>query len=473
MPITKPVSFRHFRREVLKLYKAPARRRATRAKIDQVLREFKEICKSTKDLDPAKISDWMEAHPERAAATHRSLLSSLRAACRYGAYKRWLENPFDYRPLALWLPADELEQDEQFPRHRSAAEITRVLRRADKEARGGSWEALRLRAALYCWAYTGAGKTEVLGLRVADVDLVARTITFRSHARRRLKTGARAARLAIPERLLVVLEGWNPPRSPGWNRVALSAPASHGAVAPWSRRPQGPRPGQAARRGAGVSGLTILAIRHTVGTLSEGWGIGELELQPSLGIPTVRPSERTGIPTFASSMMPRRRSATTDGSSVTIGRRLPAKSPAHSFPGRGRACPRSGYTHTEESHMDWYYVRIFAQFVFSMSAIGAATGAIFFAMRWLLDWVAVDPTDGAIMDRLESGKRIRDCEEDLQELMILLGRPVTYAQVSEFSNDRYSDEWRWVNEELDFVRRYGRRRKTGLQLFPERKERAS
>ena len=299
MPVTKPVSFRHFRKEVLKLYKAPARRRATRAKIDQVLREFKGICKSTKDLDPAKISDWMEAHPERAAATHRSLLSSLRAACRYGAYKRWLENPFDYRPLALWLPADELEQDEQFPRHRSAAEITRVLRRADKEARGGSWEALRLRAALYCWAYTGAGKTEVLGLRVADVDLVARTITFRSHARRRLKTGARAARLAIPERLLVVLEGWiRHVRRAGTEWLF---PHLH-LTGPWLHGPAGRKAlDQVKQLGerAGVSGLTILAIRHTVGTLSEGWGIGELELQRLLRhsnrktqrrVPAFRPS---------------------------------------------------------------------------------------------------------------------------------------------------------------------------------------
>ena len=114
--------------------------------------------------------------------------------------------------------------------------------------------------------------------------------------------------------------------------------------------------------------------------------------------------------------------------------------------------------------MEWYYLRFFAQFIFSMSAIGAATAAFFFAVRWLLYRVAVDPTDGAILDRLESGKRIRDCEEDLQELMILLGRPVTYAQVSEFSNDRYSDEWRWVNEELDFVRRYGRRRRACTAL---------
>jgi integrase len=30
---------------------------------------------------------------------------------------------------------------------------------------------------------------------------------------------------------------------------------------------------------AGVPGLTILAFRHTVGTLAEAWGIGELALQ--------------------------------------------------------------------------------------------------------------------------------------------------------------------------------------------------
>ena len=124
--------------------------------------------------------------------------------------------------------------------------------------------------------------------------------------------------------------------------------------------------------------------------------------------------------------------------------------------------------------MEWYYLRVFAQFIFSMSAIGAATAAFFFAVRCLLYRVAVDPSDGAILDRLESDRRIRDCEEDLQELMILLGNPVTLGQVQDFSNDQYDDAWRWVQGELDLVRRYGpRRQPSAPPLFLRRKERAS
>jgi integrase len=279
MPQFRPVPFARLRREVLQLYRSPSRRSTTRAKIRQVLDEFTPLCRSSSDLDPGAISDWLALHPERTAATHRSLLSSLRAICRYGRWKGYMANPFEFRPFNEWLPADEVEQAEEFSRHRTADEIRRVLRRADKEAKGRDWQALRLRAAVYCWAFTGAGSREILGLRLADVDLERRIIAVRSHHRRRLKTGARAARLAIPRRSLPVLVDWVArvrPTGSDWlfPHLYLSGPWLHG--------PRGRKALDQVRQlgeRAGVAGLTILAFRHTVGTLSEGWRIGELGLQ--------------------------------------------------------------------------------------------------------------------------------------------------------------------------------------------------
>ena len=72
-----------------------------------------------------------------------------------------------------------------------------MLATADSEALAGSWLARRLRAVVYTLAFTGAHKAEVLGLRLADVDLSRETIAFRSHPKRRLKRAARAAVLPI------------------------------------------------------------------------------------------------------------------------------------------------------------------------------------------------------------------------------------------------------------------------------------
>jgi integrase len=273
----RTASFPRLRAEVLALYAPPARRPATRAKIRQVLDELGPLCKRASDLQPATIARWLADHPNRSAATHRSLLSALRAICSYGVYQGYLrKSPFEFRSLGQWLPADEIEESEQFRRHRSAAEVRRVLAQADAEAIAGPWKAQRLRAAIYCWAYTGAGNREILGLRVGDVDLVDRAITVRSHPRRRLKTGARAAILPIATPLLAVLETWIPLAGCEW-----LFPHSR-RTGPWLHGVMGHKAlDQVKQLGAraGVDGLTILDLRHTVGTLAEGWGIGELMLQ--------------------------------------------------------------------------------------------------------------------------------------------------------------------------------------------------
>ena len=117
---------------------------------------------------------------------------------------------------------------------------------------------------------------EVLGLRLQDLDLAGRLIAIRSHPRRRLKTGARAARLPIAEPLARVLEEWVPRCGCDW---LFPGTRRRG---PWLQGSPGYRPTDRVRQlgeRAGVAGLTVLAFRHSFATLSEDWGLGELMLQ--------------------------------------------------------------------------------------------------------------------------------------------------------------------------------------------------
>ena len=281
----QPVPWTEFTRRVLKLYQPPICRRGTRDKTAQILRELRAFCSTTADLTEDTLSDWIAANPARRPRTVEGLLRHLSAACTYGVKWGYLLDPFDIRPVSRWLPTDELEDSEGFRHHRTAAEIRRVLDQADDEAQGRDRRKVRIRDAVYTWAYTGAGKNEVLGLRTQDVDPKARIITIKSHPKRRLKTGARAARLAMPEPLMTVLE----PRIAAAESEWLFPHAYK--TGPWLWGRPGHRPLDEVKelgKRAGVEGLTILSFRHTFATLSEDWGIGELMLQRILRHSTPR-----------------------------------------------------------------------------------------------------------------------------------------------------------------------------------------
>jgi integrase len=272
----KPIWWGQFTMEVRMLYKAPMRRKGSLQKTTQVLKEFSAFCRVTTDLTPLTIAEWLSTRPPRAAATSHSLLRHLSAACSYGAAQGYLVDPFQFRTVDEWLPEDEIADGDEFPEHRTAAEIRAVLAQADAEAASGGWEQLRLRSAVYLWAFTGAHKTEVLGLRVQDLDLDKRVIRIRSHSRRRLKKLARAAHLPIVDPALPSLTDWLPHCGCEWLFP------NKDLTGPWFFGRPGHRPldcVKALGERAGVHGLTIVAFRHTLGTLAEDWGIGETMLQ--------------------------------------------------------------------------------------------------------------------------------------------------------------------------------------------------
>jgi len=268
------MAWSRFTEDVLALYLPPIRRLATYRKMRQVLGEFAQFCPTTADLTPAVIAGWIQMHPERRPETTLALLRTLAAACTYGVLVSALEaNPFAWRSPTQWVDWDVPELD---PPVHSSEEIARVLALADLEAAGGAWKALRLRVLVYAYAFLGARKREILGLAVADVDLVAGVLTIRTNRRRGLKTRTSAAHLPIPSELGKVLAAWIPLTGCAW---LFPGARRHG---PWLEGPPGFKAIdeiKALGLRAGVEGLTIASFRHTFASLAEGWNMSELELQ--------------------------------------------------------------------------------------------------------------------------------------------------------------------------------------------------
>ena len=280
MPELRPLAWRRFASEVLSLYAPPIRRPSTYRKTRQALREFGRVCRTTGDVSPAAIAAWIARHPDRGDSTRLTLLRTFRPVCTYGASQGYLIDPFVFRKPRQWLASSAVVGSlEAFPRHRTAAEIALLLAQADLEAQGGRWEARRLRAAVYAWCFTGARKNEILGARTADVDLAAGMLAIVPNPRRPLKTAASRARLPIPGTLAAVLAAWIPHCGSEW-----LMPSRYRRT-PWMHGPHRNKALDQVRElgaRAGVPGLTILALRHSFGTLSEGWGWGELTLQRQL-----------------------------------------------------------------------------------------------------------------------------------------------------------------------------------------------
>lgn len=275
----RPIAWSRFVDEVLSLYDPPLRRKATRRKVRQVLAEFAPLCRTTGDLSPAAVARWLRQGDGRRPATVRTLLSSLRASCAYGESRGYLASPFRFRGLRDWLPEEE---PEPIARHRPAAEIGRVLARADSEAQEGRWRPRRLRAVVYALAYTGARAREILGLHRDDCDLGSGILHVRPNARRPLKTRTSRRSIPIAGPLAPVLAGWlgrrDRPSEWAFPHAELRGPWLTGTV-------ESRALGQVRALGerAGVPGLTLLAFRHSFATAAEGWGLGELALQRLLG----------------------------------------------------------------------------------------------------------------------------------------------------------------------------------------------
>ena len=255
------------------------RSKDTWSKISLSLREFRAAsgARLVRDLNPPAIAKWLSATADRRSpATVNSLLRSLRVAVSYAMGQGWLKHdPFQFRSPAQWLP-ETISYESKVETHVCIDRLRALILRADSLSRSPLWTEARLGTLILTYVFTGIRKNEGLGLRVADFDLDTGFLTLRSNQRRRLKTRASAARLALPAPLATAVSAWLPRVGCEWAFPGVRR------VGPWLDGQAGEKAlDQIKRVGlvVGIPNLTIASFRHTLATLSEGWGVGELELQ--------------------------------------------------------------------------------------------------------------------------------------------------------------------------------------------------
>ena len=197
-------------------------------------------------------------------------------------------SPFEFWKPAQWI-RDDAPTKPRPQRHKSGDEIRRVLDQADAEAGTGGWEAARLRALVYTYAYTGLRAAEALHLMAANVCLDRRTLTIAPTENWRPKTLKSSATLPLSDELAAVLAGWLPRAAapefrPGRLKISGVIWVFPGKklTGPWTCGGPGVRPldqVKALGERAGVPGLTCLSFRKTLGTLAKSFGFGPLELK--------------------------------------------------------------------------------------------------------------------------------------------------------------------------------------------------
>lgn len=277
------IDFARFQAEILSLYEPPMRAKATHRQMRQVLHEFAELpeFRRTSDIRADAIAAWIKRHADRSPARTASMLRCLSAACNYAVKAGYLKvSPLSFRSPSEWLRSDCRVSPKPRPQlHRSATEILRVLDQADTEARFGSWEAARLQALVYTYAFTGLRKGEALNLQITDLDLPRQIMTIGAKPHWRPKTVRSAARLPIPDPLAAVLTAWTPRCDCPW---VFPGAKRRG---PWTGGCPGSKPLDVIRdlgRRAEVPNLTIASFRKTIGTLAKVWGFSQLELKSLL-----------------------------------------------------------------------------------------------------------------------------------------------------------------------------------------------
>ena len=268
--------------DVLALYAPSMRTCATFRMMSQILTELASVpgVKRSSDLTPTAIARWIELHPGRSPARTEALLRCVRVVCNFAVASGWLRSsPFDFRALKLWVRADAGAARPSAHRHKSAADITRILRHVNALAAGGAWADGRLQALVYVYAYTAFRRDEALHILAANVDFRRDTIRLEPVDRWRPKTVRSARELPMAPPLRDVLKLWAPRCGSRWLFPGRRLRT------PWSGGP-GYKPIdqiRAAAKDAGVDGMTIIGFRKSFGTWAKVMGLSPLEVQAILG----------------------------------------------------------------------------------------------------------------------------------------------------------------------------------------------
>lgn len=266
-PASVPVPLEIWRAEVASSWRD--RQRSTRTRMSQALREVLDLAPggTTADLTTDLLAR-LAARPG-AAATTNGILSSVRAAIRFGIARGYVA------PSALAGAKFSIRDGgPSRARHHAMTDVGRVLDQLATAA--SSWEGGRLYALACVYAYTGVRKMEGLHLLVDDVDLE-RGIVFVFPNGRRLKTPGSEAPVPAPAALVAVLRAWIPRTGSDWLFPRRNRSG------PWTGGTMGRRATDRlveAGRAVGVEGFTPLSLRHSLAThLATHVGLTDRQVQ--------------------------------------------------------------------------------------------------------------------------------------------------------------------------------------------------
>jgi integrase len=271
------------------------------AEVRRVLREVEALrdddgeplLKTTADLTLSLVAKYLESMPRgQSPYTARNRLRKLSMVCNLAvANRRLAASPFGVRPIRKLIRCGR----PQGKRHLDLAELRRLLEALGRDVaqrKGWSgWRARRLQALVSLVMYTGLRRDEALHLQVQDLDIPARMIRLEPHNKAgEFKTESSAQSVAMPEALIPILEEWLAHRMDAPEGYPMPAecpwvfPGSR-RTSPWREGSPGYKPLdrlQRVARRAGLSHVTFHALRRSLSTHMEAFGVGVSMIQRCL-----------------------------------------------------------------------------------------------------------------------------------------------------------------------------------------------
>lgn len=270
-------------REILAIYAAPMRAKATLAKHRQCLEIWQRHCNNPRKIDVVTVSQIISDRSRDLAATSvNSLLRTMRTQCKFFVAQGYLSrSPFDARSFFI------REKSSAKPRHQTIGELQKLFDTADAEVKSSDsiskrWKARRRRALLYLLTHTGLRKMEALTLRVEDVNVLDRIVWIEDKEEAAAgiawQTKTEASRQPVPmtTKCALVLAEWIQ-HVPGKFLFPQIT-----ADRPWILGKTGYRPLdeiKALGERAGVDGVTLHSLRHSYATHAESlWGFTDVQI---------------------------------------------------------------------------------------------------------------------------------------------------------------------------------------------------
>ena len=261
----RPLPFDEFRSRVDRLYSTGRHAPGTRTRMALVLRELAALgVETTAGLTTDAMARYvLSKGPGANRNTVNGYLASIAAACSYAVEEGWLARPPAWRRVRL----RSSRMVKNLPP--TYEQMGRLLAHLRVCAASGRWVDRRLNALVWTFSLTALRLREATRLQLADVELDGPVPTLAVVPRRRLKTEASAARVAVPDRLAAVLRPWLAEAGPLWVFPGVKRRG------PWDGGSPGYKPIDHLRRAAsevGIARITWHSLRHAFGTYAiERW----------------------------------------------------------------------------------------------------------------------------------------------------------------------------------------------------------